>query len=469
MRKKLVSSILVTVMATSMIAGCGSSTGETASEPAKEEATQAEVKQEETKPAEAADATAADSYEPCTLTFDWWGGDSRHEATIAAIQAFEAKYPGITIEYNYGAWSDWETAKASEYLSGTNPDVQQVNADWIRKYDANCDIFLDLNTVADTLDLSQYSADTLSYANDSKGGLAAIPIALTGRTYYWNKGTYEAAGLSTPTTLAELMAAGPIFKEKLGDNYYPLVLTEYDRAIIMAFYMEAQTGVPVIDQNGNFTPTEDQVKAGLEWITSLEENHVIPTIEYYDGEGADSIDKSARWINGEYAGCFTWDSSPSSLQKALPDPSNFFVGNEFMDTGANGSGCYVKVSQLFAISAKTEHPHEAALFLNFLLNDEEGAELMGTERGIPESAVAYAVCEKANKIDPIVAAAHKSVIDSKPMYWNPLFDDATLKGDTGAYNTIFENLSYGVRDGSYSIEDAAYDLYTAYTAVAPAK
>ena len=466
MKRKLAATLLAATMVVAMFAGCGTTASkETATPDASTDATSVT----ETATTEEASSQDPNAYEECTLTFDWWGGDSRHEATIAAIEAFEKKYPGIKIEYNYGAWSDWETAKASEYLSGTNADIQQTNFDWIRKYDGDANTYLDLRTVSDTLDLSQYSDTVLALPVDSKGGLAGIPVSLTGRTFFWNKATYEKAGLSVPTTLKELMEAGPIFKEKLGDEYYPLVLTEYDRAIFMAFYLQAQTGEPIIDQNNNFTMTEEQLKLGLEFITSLEENHVIPTIEYYDGEGAEAIDKSVRWIEGKYAGCHNWDSAHKSLVSALPNGDDLVVGNALMDTGAYGSGTYVKVSQMFSIAAKCEHPHEAALFLNFILNDEEGAGIMSTERGIPESKAAFAVCEAAGKIDPMVAAAHKSVMDSNPMYWNPLFDDSSLKGDTALYNNLFEELSYGVRDGSYSIEDAAADLYAAYTAIAPAK
>jgi oligogalacturonide transport system substrate-binding protein len=466
MKRKLAATLLAATMVVAMFAGCGTTASkETATPDASTDATSVT----ETATTEEASSQDPNAYEECTLTFDWWGGDSRHEATIAAIEAFEKKYPGIKIEYNYGAWSDWETAKASEYLSGTNADIQQTNFDWIRKYDGDANTYLDLRTVSDTLDLSQYSDTVLALPVDSKGGLAGIPVSLTGRTFFWNKATYEKAGLSVPTTLKELMEAGPIFKEKLGDEYYPLVLTEYDRAIFMAFYLQAQTGEPIIDQNNNFTMTEEQLKLGLEFITSLEENHVIPTIEYYDGEGAEAIDKSVRWIEGKYAGCHNWDSAHKSLVSALPNGDDLVVGNALMDTGAHGSGTYVKVSQMFSISAKCEHPHEAALFLNYILNDEEGAGIMSTERGIPESKAAFAVCEAAGKIDPMVAAAHKSVMDSNPMYWNPLFDDSSLKGDTALYNNLFEGLSYGVRDGSYSIEDAAADLYAAYTAIAPAK
>ncbi len=48
------------------------------------------------------------SYDECTLTISWWGGDSRHEATLAAIEAFEQAYPGITVESTYAAWDGWE-------------------------------------------------------------------------------------------------------------------------------------------------------------------------------------------------------------------------------------------------------------------------------------------------------------------------------------------------------------------------
>ena len=33
------------------------------------------------------------SYDECTLTISWWGGDSRHTATQAAVDAFMKAYP----------------------------------------------------------------------------------------------------------------------------------------------------------------------------------------------------------------------------------------------------------------------------------------------------------------------------------------------------------------------------------------
>ena len=413
-----------------------------------------------------ADETSAD-YEECTLTFDWWGGETRETATVAAIEAFEAKYPGITINYTPGEWSggDWESTKALEYQSGAMPDIQQTNFDWISKYHETLgNLYLDLNTVSDTLDLTQYSDSDLATCSDTQGALVGLPVAMTGRTFFWNKATFEQAGLEVPASLADLEAAGPVFQEKLGDNYYPLDLGTYDRAILAAFYVQAQTGVPIIDENGNLTATEDQLKDALDFILRLEDEHVIPTLEYADGEGADSIDKSARFINGEYAGIFEWDTAGGKYVTALGEENgaNLVVGNELTDMGPAGSGVFSKVSMMFSISAKTEHPHEATLFLNYLLNDPEGVALMGTERGIPESKIAYDTLSEAGAIDSLQSEAHEAVMSADPMYWNPLFDDGSLKGSTSAYTTIYENLSYD-RDSA----QCAADLYSAYTEIAP--
>ena len=44
--------------------------------------------------------------------------------------------------------------------------------------------------------------------------------------------------------------------------------------------------------------------------------------------GFDSIDKSQEWIDGKYAGIFTWDSSALSASQNLPDDAEFVVGDE---------------------------------------------------------------------------------------------------------------------------------------------
>lgn len=92
----------------------------------------------------------------------------------------------------------------------------------------------------------------------------------------------------------------------------------------MVYYVESVYGKDwVVDGQLNYT-TEEIVK-GLEFIQSLEDNHVIPTAQTLTGDGADSLDKNPKWMEGKYAGIFEWDSSASKFEKALNEGQELSV------------------------------------------------------------------------------------------------------------------------------------------------
>ncbi len=399
----------------------------------------------------AADSTAPDdgkNYEDCTLTFSWWGGESRHEATIEAVRAFEEKYPGIKVENTYGAWSGWEDSMATMFATQTAPDVNQVNWNWLTSYSADGSAFLDLHQVEDVLDLTQYDVASLAQCTVA-GELQAVPASMTGRIFYWNKATFDKAGIGIPTSLADLMDAGKVFKEKLGDDYYPLVLGEYDRMILMVYYLESAYGKAWVEDN-QLQYTQEEIEKGLEFIQVLEEAHVTPSIKKLLGDGADSLDKNPKWMNGTYAGIFEWDSSAGKFNSALEDGQEFVVGEFFQDMGQYQGG-YSKVSLAFAISETCQHPREAAMLLNFLLNEEEGTTIMASERGVPLSAAALSNCQAKGLLNETVAEANGKVLEWVSYPLDPKFESAALKSTDGVYYDVMSGLSYG----EYDIRTAA--------------
>ena len=462
MKKKVMAVLLTSVMAASVLTGCGGSSAPAAApaapaaEEKKEEAPAAEAQAE----APAAEAPEGADYEECTLKFDWWGGDSRHEATQKAVEAFMAKYPGINVEVNFGAWTDWETARALEYQSGTGSDVTQIGSNWIPDYDGDGTVFLDLNTVSDTLDLTQFEAGDLEKCLDPVGQQAGVPVSMTGRTFYWNKTTFDKAGIDVPKTVDDLIAAGKTFQEKLGDEYYPLTLGEYDRALFMSFYIGAKKGVPIIAEDGTLNVTKEDLVDALNFIQSLEDNHVIPGIAQLAGDGNVTTNENPKFIDGRYAGVFEWDSAPLKYTSNLAEGQELVVGDE-LDFGGGVYGNSAKVSMAFAICATTQHPHEAAMLVNYLLNDPEGIKIMASERGVPASKIGYDTLNDAGMIDPMIAKAHEAVYATNPMFFSPKFDNGELKGDGAAYIDAFSGLSYG----DYSVEDAADVLFDAYSNV----
>lgn len=387
-------------------------------------------------------------YEECTLTFSWWGGDSRHKATLEAIEAFEAKYPGIKVQSTYGTWSGWEDSMATMFATKTAPDINQINWNWITSYSANGSAFMDLNYVSNILDLSQYSQDALNQCVSSDK-LQAIPVSMTGRIFYWNKTTFDKAGVEIPKTLADLKKAGEAFKNKLGDDYYPLALGEYDRMILMVYYLESVYGKPWVS-DGKLQYTQKEIEEGLTFIQSLEDAHVTPSIKTILGDGADSLDKNPKWMNGKYAGIFEWDSSASKFSKALPAGQEFVVGDYFTDMGKYKGG-YSKVSLGFAISETCQHPKEAAMLLNFLLNEEEGTTIMSSERGVPLSKAALENCKSKDLLDKTVTEANGKVLAWVSYPLDPTFESAALKSSDGVYYDVMAGLSYK----EYNTEKAA--------------
>jgi len=170
--------------------------------------------------AEAA-SVAGLSSDPVTLTMSWWGGESRHNAYQEALKAFSAEHTTITVNPTFAAWSGWEDTMSTKFAGGVAEDVCQINWNWLYNYSGNGQTFLDLNSVTDYLDMSQWDDAKLGACNVANAQ-QCVPISMTGRIFYWNMTTFNKAGITeVPATEDDLFAAGKAFQEKLGDDYYP--------------------------------------------------------------------------------------------------------------------------------------------------------------------------------------------------------------------------------------------------------
>lgn len=389
------------------------------------------------------------------LVFSWWGGDSRHEATEKAIAAFMEKYPNISVTPEYGAWSGWEEKQSLNILGGNAADVMQINWNWIESYSGNGTNFTNLEDYSDVLDLTQFPQASLDLCK-ADGKLMAVPVSLTGRLFYWNKTTFDEVGCEIPTDTDSLLAAGAAFKA-YNEDYYPLALGEYDRMIFLVYYLQEKYNKPWV-ADGQLQYTAEEIQEGMDFICQLEEAHVIPTNATLQGDMADSLDKNAKWIDGKYAGIYEWDSSAVKFQKAIVEstnkPGQEFVIGEFLDLGPNNGG-FTKISMCLAVAATSKHPKEAAMLINFLLNEAEGVEISASERGIPCSAAAVQILNEKDLGDPLVKEANASVLAYAPFPLDSKFEHNDLKANPdGVYYKVFGKLS----TGSITSAEAAANL-----------
>ena len=445
--KKTMSKVLASSLAASMVLGlaaCGSS------KPA-ETTAQANAAAETTTAAEAAAATTAAAQEAAgdvTLKMSWWGGDSRHNATLAALDEYMKANPGVKVEADYGAWSGWTDKIATQLAGNSEPDVLQINWNWIYQYSKDGNGFYDMNQAKD-FDLSQYDQKLLDQMTIN-GKLQVIPVSTTGRVFYFNPETFKKAGLEIPKSFADLLAAGPVFQQKLGDDYYPMACGQYDLAILLTYYMQEKYNKAWVE-NGKLNYSVEELTDGFDFLKSLMKNHVIPSQEKLVGDGADSLDKNPNFIDGHYAGVLEWDSSIKKLTGALADGQSLEIADYPADYGTPST--VFKISMGFAISKNSQHPEEAAKLLQFLLNGD-GVKTMALERGVPASAAAQKTLADADILNGMTYDANKAASSNYVFALSPYYEDSKLKDSSeGAYYSIMDAMSYDDEDSATLAQD----------------
>lgn len=333
------------------------------------------------------------------LRMSWWGGNSRHQATLKALDAFEKKYPDIKVKAEYTGWDGHLSRLTTQMASGTEPDVMQTNWPWLIIFSKNGEGYYDLKKLKDTLDLNQYQAKDL-LSTTLKGKLNGLPISVNAPVFYYNDVTWKKAGLAYPKTWDEFFASGKVFQEKLGKNYYPYVMVDQDVILLLNAYMMQMHQKPMFASDGKFTWSDEQWVEAFSFVKRLSDDHIVPSPKTYSSYGKGNNYEMKPWINGEWGGTFTWNISIRMYINNLTPPAKLELGDYVMQPGVTESGVYFKTAQMFSVAKSTKHPKEAAMLVNFLLNDPQSIEALGLERGIPLSKTAETLLTEKGVIDP---------------------------------------------------------------------
>lgn len=169
------------------------------------------------------------------------------------------------------------------------------------------------------------------------------------------------------------------------------------------------------------------------------------------------LTRTQKWIDGKYAGILEWDSSASKFEQAVEEstnkPGQEFVIGEFIKFGDYDGG-FTKISMGLSVAASSAHPKEAAMLINFLLNDPEGVEICSTERGIPCSAAAVAILNEKGLGNELVKEANAKVLGYSKFPLDTKFEHNDLKANPdGVYYKVFGKFSSGDTDAAKAAED----------------
>ncbi len=344
------------------------------------------------------------------LRMSWWGGDSRHLATQEGLKVCGEKH-GHVMKPEFTGWSGHLEKLSTQLAGGTEADIMQVNWPWLPLFSADGTGFADLNTLGEIIDLASWS-DAAKASSTLGGKLNGLPASQTGLIYWFNKGTFDAAGLAVPTTLAELVASAAPMKEKLGDDHFPLYLVGEDVSKWMQNIVAQNTGKGLIDnETMKVAPSAEELVAAIETYAMLVEQGVTPAWPDAAAAGNIKLHENPNWAAGKIAGTYVWDSTYFKYSDPITNGELIPAGLLAVD-GSDNDGVYRKASMVFSISANSENTEAAATVLNCLLNEPEGIAAMATARGLPASSVAHKQLADNGKIVAVQTEANNMVLDA---------------------------------------------------------
>lgn len=432
--RTIVAIILVLVMMMSIV-GCGqkSNTDSQVNQDTQTESNSNTTSSTQTEP----EKTTTES--PVTLRFSWWGGDNRHEATLAVIAAFEQEYPWIKIEPEFGAQDGYNDKLMTQFASNTAPDLIQLETGAAPEYYSQGQL---LNLSETSIDFSKFDSEFLvNNGQFGSGSQYAIPMGRAGTAIVVNKDLADAIGIDFTKQYewSQLIEWGKKVQEYDPSMYLLSGNATYMMPFVIRAMARQMNGMPIInDAENKLNMTEEQFVEVLSFVKDLYDNNVAVPLSYMATYGVKNQD-DPNWIAGKYVAYVGFTSSVDVMQAANPNP-NYIAGNLPVIPSAKSDGWVNDCPQYVGIYEKSKHPVEAALFLDYFFNNEEAMKTLGTVRSVPPTAKAQQLTAEAGTLNPLT----KHAVEVSMQYNGKSDAGKTTSAEvTAILNDAYENVAFG--------------------------
>lgn len=365
MKKRLVSAVVCTAMAATMLAGCGSKGGTT------EKATE---KQDTTADKASSSSAVTDTGypvlndgKPLELSiYTQYADDDSMVPYDYAIEQLKVAFPNVTLNKIDQAQDDGATLKTLA-STGQLPDIYQASTDIINTFRESNQIMV-LNDVADSTGFSSKLIESnkeLAYAED--GNMYAFPFA--GQEYvlwYYNKQIFEENNLEVPKTYDELVNVCKVLNEK---GITPLAIFGQEGWITSAAFDAVATrynngGIKALDTGAASIDDKEYVEAAkeLEALVKAGLFQKDATTTNYDNANAMfTSGKAAMIINGQWyieEATKALGDNVDWMYYPAKDEASYEANKHAFSGGGSTSG--------FAVNPDSDNAEAAAIVAEFM-------------------------------------------------------------------------------------------------------
>ncbi len=370
---KRVLTLLLTIVMVASIGLTGCQSGDDAS-------TETSESTASTETSESSETTKVSGSDITEIRVSWWGSETRHANTLAAIAKFEEMNPDIKIISEYQGWDGYYDKLLAQVLAGEAPDVFSCIGEWYGE-------LLQGNALADLtgkIDVSGHNAKYVE-ACSVDDAMYGVNLSVNGKVIIMNKTLMNELGvemLQAPYSWEDLAAkCVEIYEKSSGDVYgMPDFSVNMEGMGFPMFpdYAASVLGVegPLPYDNDNYTMTQEQIESYYQfWVDLRESNGIAPAdISTMNDFSANSlllqrVVAMETNFTGSY-GRFQDQTQDELVMVPYPEGPN----GEAADSARPGI-----IMSVFEGSDKQE---AAVRFLDFMTNSEEAALELKTCRGV---------------------------------------------------------------------------------------
>ncbi|PZE19503.1 ABC transporter substrate-binding protein [Paenibacillus xerothermodurans] len=342
--------------------------------------------------------SAASGGDPVKLRFAWWGGQSRHDATLKVIELYQQKNPNVKIEAEYASFDDYWKKLAPQAAANDLPDVIQMDDGYISQFGGRGQLE-DLRPYMDkgSIDISSISPNFLKIG-EYDGKQYQITMGVNALAATMDPAIVKQAGAEMPKEgwtwddmelLGQKMkASGKLLADRVD---FKIWFPYYLRTIDQRMYSADGTSLGYSDD-----------KPFIDYFTRYQ--------KWYDAGYVLSLDKLAakkftpeddELVMGNAASYLAWSNQFVAWTASAKRPLEIVA---FPGPNAN-KGLFLKSSQGLSVTKNSKNKEEAVKFTNFIINDIEAQKIIKGERGVPINS------KVQEALKPILSPDEKKVFD----------------------------------------------------------
>ncbi|GAA2261036.1 lipoprotein [Streptomyces ruber] len=384
------------------------------------------------------------------LRFSWWGADERAKRVNESIALFEKKFPKIKVKTDFQDYQSFWEKFQTQAAGGNPPDVFQNSLTFLRKYDKR-GVVLDLKSQVDAGNLSLDNLRSgLDKLGEVDGKLVGVPVGSNVMSLVIDEKVFQAAGVTPKQgwTWDEYFDALQKIRDTqkvAGDTGYFGIMYLYDlylRQNGKAFFTDDGLGFTEAELTEWWQDGYNRVKAGIVTDPKIVEQ-TKPKSALAAAHGASE---------------FTWDNF--TVRYATEGDSTYGLA-PIPTTDGKQTGQWLGGLMLSA-SARTEHPEEAAQFIDFMVNDPEVGKVMGYDRGTLTSTPQFEAYQPTDAPNKAIAQYEEDVAAA-----GVLGEPTPHPAGADTVEAAFLRISGDMSQGKTKVSDAVKQFFSeAETALA---